>query len=40
MGEAIETGLEMLESRKQTYKQAGISYYRPWIFLITRRTDR
>lgn len=35
MGEAIETGLEMLESRKQTYKQAGISYYRPWIFLIT-----
>lgn len=35
MGEAIETGLEMLESRKQTYKQAGITYYRPWIFLIT-----
>lgn len=35
MGEAIETGLEMLESRKHTYKQAGISYYRPWIFLIT-----
>lgn len=35
MGEAIETGLEMLEARKNTYKQAGISYYRPWIFLIT-----
>ncbi len=35
MGEAIVTGLEMLEARKQTYKQAGISYYRPWIFLIT-----
>lgn len=35
MGEAIETGLEMLEARKHTYKQAGISYYRPWIFLIT-----
>lgn len=35
MGEAIETGLAMLEDRKHTYKQAGISYYRPWIFLIT-----
>lgn len=35
MGEAIEVGLDMLEARKHTYKQAGISYYRPWIFLIT-----
>lgn len=35
MGEAIEAGLEMLEARKNIYKQAGISYYRPWIFLIT-----
>jgi uncharacterized protein YegL len=25
----------MLEARKATYKQAGISYYRPWVFLIT-----
>lgn len=35
MGAAIERGLDMLEARKQTYKQAGISYYRPWVFIIT-----
>jgi uncharacterized protein YegL len=35
MGAAIEKGLSMLEDRKQTYKSNGISYYRPWIFLIT-----
>lgn len=35
MGAAIEQGLDMLEQRKQIYRQAGISYYRPWIFLIS-----
>jgi len=35
MGQAIETGIDMLNKRKATYKENGVSYYRPWIFLIT-----
>lgn len=35
MGEAIERGIDLINARKAVYKQNGISYYRPWIFLLT-----
>ncbi len=35
MGEAIEEGIRIVAERKAIYKNNGIQYYRPWIFLIT-----
>ena len=35
MGAAIEAAIDQVADRKNIYKSNGISYYRPWIFLIT-----
>src|ERR1700761_6774885 len=35
MGAAIQQAITLVEQRKQEYRQYGIHYYRPWIFLIT-----
>ena len=35
MGYALLKAIEVVERRKQQYKDQGINYYRPWIWLIT-----
>lgn len=35
MGKALMRAMDMVEDRKQEYRDLGIDYYRPWIFLIT-----
>ena len=38
MNEAIITGLDMIEQRKEIYRKIGTPYYRPWMFLLTDGT--
>lgn len=35
MAEAILAAFDLLSQRKTEYRENGIAYYRPWIFLIT-----
>jgi uncharacterized protein YegL len=42
LGEAIQRALALVRDRKEIYKQNGLDYFRPWIFVITdgRPTDK
>lgn len=35
IGSAITMGIELVNKRKQLYKENGVGYYKPWIILIT-----
>lgn len=35
MGAALLKAIELVEFRKQTYRDNGVAYYRPWVILIT-----
>ncbi|MCA9877653.1 MAG: VWA domain-containing protein, partial [Thermomicrobiales bacterium] len=35
MGDAVNLGLDLLRGRKAMYKNHGIPYFRPWLFLIS-----
>lgn len=42
LGSAIEKAIDELAQRKALYKQTGLEYYRPWLFVLTdgEPTDR
>jgi uncharacterized protein YegL len=35
LGAAVQQGLAMIGQRKKAYRDNGIAYFRPWVFLIT-----
>ena len=35
LNEAIDTALDALEERKKLYRDTGVEYYRPWLFVLT-----
>lgn len=35
MGGALLQAVALIDQRKQEYRETGVDYYRPWIFLIT-----
>lgn len=42
MGEAVQRALGLLRERKEIYRQSGMDYFRPWLFVITdgKPTDK
>ncbi len=35
LGEAVDLALDLLETRKGEYAQAGVDYYQPWMVIMT-----
>jgi uncharacterized protein YegL len=35
MGSGINKALDMIQARKAQYRNNGIAYYRPWVFMVT-----
>ncbi len=35
MGEGVNMALDLLEQRKQEYKEKGVDYYQPWLVVMT-----
>jgi uncharacterized protein YegL len=35
MGAALNLAMDQLTQQKQAYRQAGLEYYRPWLFVLT-----